>query len=261
MRITGTWTIAKPFGVPVRIHWSVPLFAFLAGGVHFAPGAWIAALLLVLIHEAGHAFVVKRVGARPIALDVLGFGGLCWWEGSVTPIGRACIAWGGVWAQMIVLALTLIGVAIWGRPEQPFYNQMIDVAITSNLWLIGINLLPIAPLDGKEAWSLFPLLKRRFSRRAAPAKTESVLIRAALPPPEMRTQTKNSKTPAPAPMPSKKPTKNAFPPLDAYEPAEDDFTAEARAVIERARAIAREASTQSPPPSDVNPDADRRGRR
>ena len=49
MRIPGSWTVARPFGVPVRIHWSVPLFALLAGGIKIAPGAWLAAVLLVLL--------------------------------------------------------------------------------------------------------------------------------------------------------------------------------------------------------------------
>ena len=49
MRIPGSWTIARPFGVPVRIHWSVPVCALLAGGLEVSPGAWLAYLLLVLI--------------------------------------------------------------------------------------------------------------------------------------------------------------------------------------------------------------------
>src|SRR5262245_9556225 len=162
MRTPGSWTVARPFGVPIRIHWSVPVCALLAGGLHVAPGAWLAYLLLILIHEAGHALVVRRVGARALALDVLGFGGLCWWEGAVTPIQRACIAWGGVWAQMVVLAIAGACVLLFGKPAHPFVAQMVDVAIVSNLWLIGVNLLPIPPLDGKDAWSLFPLLRRRF---------------------------------------------------------------------------------------------------
>jgi hypothetical protein len=117
MRIAGSWTVARPFGVPIRLHWSIPVCALLAGGLRVAPGAWLAYLLLVLIHEAGHAFVVRRVGARALALDVLGFGGLCWWEGSVTPIQRACIAWGGVWAQMVVLAVTGACVLLLGMPD------------------------------------------------------------------------------------------------------------------------------------------------
>lgn len=217
----GSWTVARPFGVPIRLHWSIPVCALLAGGFRFAPGAWLAYLLLILIHEAGHAYVVRRVGARALALDVLGFGGLCWWEGSVTPIQRACIAWGGVWAQMVVLAIAGAGVLVLGMPSHPFAAQMVEVALWSNLWLIGLNLLPIPPLDGKEAWSLFPLLRRRFAlRRAARA---SARVRVLVVP---HLDSKQIASPPPAT-------------ADAGDP---ELTPEVLAVIERARAIAREAA-------------------
>lgn len=177
MRIPGSWTIARPFGVPVRIHWSVPVCALLAGGLEVSPGAWLAYLLLVLIHEAGHAFVVRRVGGRATALDILGFGGLCWWDGEVTALGRACIAWGGIWAQMIVFAIVGVAVLFLGHPSSRFANQMIEVALTSNLWLMGINLLPIPPLDGGHAALLLAGARReRAVRKAAIAVAALVVL-------------------------------------------------------------------------------------
>lgn len=239
MRIPGSWTVARPYGVPIRLHWSIPVCALLAGGFRFAPGAWLAFLLLVLIHEAGHALVVRRVGARALALDVLGFGGLCWWEGPVTPLQRACIAWGGVWAQMVVLAVVGGAVLIFGKPANAFAAQMVDVAIVSNLWLIGLNLLPIPPLDGKEAWSLFPLLRRRFAlrraRRAAPA------LRAVV-------------------VPELDEKQIAAPPHASVvdDIADADLTPEALAVIERARTIAREAALEPRQAGDAQGEAARR---
>jgi Zn-dependent protease len=248
MRIPGSWTIARPFGVPLRIHWSVPVCALLAGGIRVAPGAWLAYLLLVLIHEAGHALVVRRAGGRPTALEVLGFGGLCWWEGSVSPVGRACIAWGGVWAQMVVLALTLAGTAVFGKPgnDHGFVAQMIDVAITGNLWLIGVNLLPIPPLDGAEAWRLFPLLARRRAARRAllapPSARVAPLGRLQIPVPRLSRREIERPTPA-----------SSIPDFD-----EHSFTPEALAVIERARTIAREAAQGPRPAGDMEGQGDRK---
>lgn len=222
MRIAGSWTIARPFGVPIRIHWSVPVCALLAGGLKVAPGAWLAYLLLILIHEAGHAFVVRRVGARALALDVLGFGGLCWWEGSVTPIQRACIAWGGVWAQMVVFAIAGVSVLLVGMPAHPFAAQMVDVALVSNLWLIGVNLLPIPPLDGKEAWSLFPLLRRRFEQRRARRALSRVSVLVV-------------------PHLDEKQIVDPSPP-GADDQDDPELSDEARAVVDRALAIARAAA-------------------
>jgi hypothetical protein len=42
-----------------------------------------------------------------------------------------------------------------------------QVFTTTNLWIIGFNLLPIEPLDGARAWPLFPLLWRRLRRGPA----------------------------------------------------------------------------------------------
>jgi stage IV sporulation protein FB len=232
MRLPGSLTIARPFGVPVRIHWSVPVCALLAGvslsgGLHLAPGAWLAFVLLVLIHEAGHAFIVRRVGARALALDVTGFGGLCWWEGSVTPIQRACIAWGGIWAQLVVLAITVTAVLLLGEPGHWFVKEMVGVAITSNLWLIGINLLPIRPLDGKEAWSLFPLLwRRRLAARRRRAAHLLATVRVLSPQLDRRQIAKPSRA-------------------DEQDDLRDggDLTPEAQEVLERVRDIvAREGA-------------------
>ncbi len=275
MRFSGSWTIARVFDVPIRIHWSVPVFVLLAGGFRFVPGTWLGALLLILIHEVGHAFVVRQVRARALSIEVLGFGGLCVWEGEVTRVQRACIAWGGVWAQMIVLAAALIGVAVFGEPQNVFAQQMVDAAIRSNLWLIGVNLLPIPPLDGSEAWPLFPLLWRRFQRRRAlknaaqralagdrsAAATLSAITGHTTTPPA------RSEPPATRTTTSSKPPVDVLtkggklrisvldqrqirrPPSTFEETDDPDLTPEAIAIVEAARKIAREAA--------VNPNSDK----
>ncbi|HVV86735.1 MAG TPA: hypothetical protein VHE35_26940 [Kofleriaceae bacterium] len=58
-------------------------------------------------------------------------------------------------------------------------QQLVGALTVGNVWLMAINLLPIPPLDGAEAWPLFPLLWRhvrdgRRRRRRARA-TRSTL--------------------------------------------------------------------------------------
>lgn len=235
MRIAGSWTIARPFGVPIRIHWSVPVCAVLAGRLRIAPGAWLAFVLLILIHEIGHLLVVRRVGARARALDVLGFGGLCWWDGAVTPLQRACIAWGGIWAQMFVLLVTGLAVLALGKPSHAFAADMVDVALVGNLWLMGVNLLPIPPLDGSEAWSLFPLLRRRLAARRAARRLP---IRIDVWSPSARSSAAPPTSSVPAALPSTK--LPAGPAADDVD--EGDYTPEVLEVLERTRAIARDAA-------------------
>lgn len=254
MRIAGSWTIARPFGVPLRIHWSVPVCAFLAGGLRIAPGAWIAFLLLLAVHQAGHVIVVRRAGARPVALEVLGLGGHCRWEGAVTPFQRAWFAWGGILAQLVVLIVAGGAVLAFGKPSHELAAQAVDVALFGNLWLAGINLLPLPGLDGKDAWSLFPLLRRRSAARRAsnaPAqKSLGAVLRADLREAGKRSvlfaprsgldlrRVPFSSSPA-APRPAKNPSASAG--HDADDVDERDYTPEVLEVLDRARAIAREA--------------------
>ncbi|HXU80315.1 MAG TPA: hypothetical protein VN914_02890 [Polyangia bacterium] len=158
--VLGQWG-----GAPVRAHWTIPFGAFVFGHLQFVPGFWLGFFLLILIHELGHAIVVRSQRCRVISIDVHGLGGLCQWSGSATPIGRARIAWGGVQAQLLALLFTLVLVEMFGRPTA-FSAQLVSAFTDTNVILILINLIPVPPLDGAEAWKLPGLLWRRGRRQA-----------------------------------------------------------------------------------------------
>jgi stage IV sporulation protein FB len=148
-------------GVPVRLHWTLPLGAFLFGGWSLAPMFWLGFVLLVFLHELGHAVLVTRLRHRVVAIDITGFGGMCRWSGAATPIERAIISWGGVLAQLAALVVaTSLAVAMPGLRHGPAAS-LLSVFLHTNLWLIGLNLLPFPPLDGATAWRIIPLLRRR----------------------------------------------------------------------------------------------------
>jgi hypothetical protein len=153
----------------------------------FAPAAWLAFLVIVLLHEVGHALVVRALRHRVVALEVTGFGGLCRWSGAATPLERSLIAWGGVLAQAVLLIVALVVFALGGFRVVPFGGELAYTFVWTNLWLIGLNLLPFAPLDGAEAWRLFPELGRwrrsRLDARAGRALLEQILARPAPPRP------------------------------------------------------------------------------
>ena len=88
----GYFKLGRFGGAPVRLHWSAPLGAFAFCGFSFVPGAWGAFLLLILMHELGHAFLVRRFGLYLVSVDVHGLGGLCQWSGTTTPTRRALLA-------------------------------------------------------------------------------------------------------------------------------------------------------------------------
>jgi len=148
-------------GVPVRLHWTLPLGAFLFGGWSLAPMFWLGFVLLVFLHELGHAVLVTRLRHRVVAIDITGFGGMCRWSGAATPIERSIISWGGVLAQLAALAVAAsLAVAVPGL-RYSLAAPLLSVFLHTNLWLIGLNLLPLPPLDGATAWQIVPLLRRR----------------------------------------------------------------------------------------------------
>jgi len=152
---TGYLQVAKLGGAPVRIHWSVAVGAVMFVGLRFAPAAWLAFALLVLVHELGHAAAVLFFRLEVVSVDVHGFGGVCRWDGVATAWQRAVIAWGGVLAQLALLVATEGLLLTAGRPTSSFAVDMVSVFTETNLWLMLINLIPVPPLDGANAWTIF----------------------------------------------------------------------------------------------------------
>lgn len=141
--------------VPIRLHASVPIGFFVFSGFRVLPVWWTCLLVLILLHELGHAVVVRLAGGRATEVMLTGFGGHCAWRGEVSPLGRAAIACGGVAAQLILLIIALLLRAFDLIPGGEVAGTVFAAATMSNAWIIGFNLLPISPLDGAEAW-LFP---------------------------------------------------------------------------------------------------------
>ena len=187
---SGYLVIGRFRGAPIRLHWTVPIGIVVFTGLRIAPGAWLAFVLILLVHELGHAVAVAYSRLRVTSVDVLGFGGLCHWSGYPTPRQRVLIAWGGVLAQAALAVVTFASVLSLGRPAHPFAADLVDTFLRTNLWLIMINLLPIPPLDGVEAWGVVRLITAARARRRmdaaqtaerALAAEERARARAALP--------------------------------------------------------------------------------
>ena len=175
----GAVQVGKIAGVPVRLHWSVLLGAVVFTGFSFSPVRWICLVGLIVAHEVGHALVVKASGARAIAIDVNALGGLCHWQGRVSALGRAAIAWGGVWAQLVILVVALFADGFTPAVRSDVTEQVLWTLTVSNAWLIGFNLLPFSPLDGADAWQL-PILLGVRARRRLSGKIQPVQVQRSL---------------------------------------------------------------------------------
>lgn len=180
---SGYWTIGKWRGIPIRFHWTLPLGAAYFGRSN--PGAWVGFVLLILIHELGHAAIVRHFRLRVLEVAVAGFGGFCRWSGSASQTQIAWIAWGGVAAQGVVYVVTRVLAELGMIPGGLFAWGLFWTFTETNLWLIGFNLLPIPPLDGARAWSIFKLKYQNW-RGLAPFREARRKPKVEKPPPPKR---------------------------------------------------------------------------
>ncbi|HVA50517.1 MAG TPA: site-2 protease family protein [Pirellulales bacterium] len=160
-------------GVPVRVHPLFWLVTLLLGMSHDAKPVevllWVAAVFVsILVHEFGHAVMIRYYGWRPrIILHSLG--GLAAYEPTYhrtwpqVAISFAGPAAGFLLAALVALAIRLAGHEVQLDWKDPFplpirfeffhatnLNRfIIDLFFVNILWGC-INLLPIYPLDGGQ---------------------------------------------------------------------------------------------------------------
>lgn len=137
------------------VHWSAPIGFFVFFGFAVRPVGWLLLAAIILMHEWGHAALVRRFGLYVQSITLTGTGGECAWAGHATPPQRAMIAWGGVLGQLPALVLGLIASALLPPKAHPLLLEVTTTLVAINVMLIGFNLLPVPGLDGWQAWRLF----------------------------------------------------------------------------------------------------------
>ncbi|MGH7137925.1 MAG: site-2 protease family protein, partial [Pirellulales bacterium] len=166
-------------GVPVRVH---PLFwlvsVLLVATQNVKPATvllWVAAVFVsILVHEFGHAVMIRRYGWRP-RIILYSFGGLAAYEPTwhrtwpKVAISFAGPAAGFLLAAVVAVAIRLAGHEVTLRLDHPFpiplrfegfytadgkelvsLNDFIGDVLFVNIFWGFINLLPIYPLDGGQ---------------------------------------------------------------------------------------------------------------
>lgn len=141
-------------GIPVFAHVSLPLGLLIVSRLSFAPQAWLGFVVVVVAHELGHAFLLRRYRLPVLGIVLHMAGGECHTTTNISSWESAIVAWGGIAAQLLLFCFmaTLTTLGAW---SQAFVDSTFYYTLTAmNLGLAGLNLLPIAPLDGREAWRL-----------------------------------------------------------------------------------------------------------
>jgi Zn-dependent protease len=171
----GNLIISSWRGIPVYLHWSLLVWCMLAfivgggviGGLLMVP----LLILLMAIHEYGHALVARARGTAVHSIRLYLFHGVCIHELPYSEFEEIQIAWGGVLAQL--LALTLVIPLYYLSSEflvlnNVVLNTLFLVFVNINVLTIGLNLLPFRGLDGRIAWKILPLAFQSLRSRVQP---------------------------------------------------------------------------------------------
>ncbi|SEN86194.1 site-2 protease family protein [Actinacidiphila rubida] len=166
--MTGSFRIGRIGGVPLRLHWSVPVLVIVIGyglgrgtlpawvpdrsGAVYAATAVIGSVLLavsLLLHEAAHATAARRSG-----IDVEDV--TLWALGGVTRMGRPRTAGVALWVAIVGPLASLViggaalgaGIGLHSAPSWALPAALLAWLGWANLLLGVFNLLPAVPLDG-----------------------------------------------------------------------------------------------------------------
>lgn len=151
---------------PVRLHWSLLLGGFLFCAAQPHPLLLLGYVLLLLAHLLGHLLATAGTRLRVSGAMLHALGGELLGEGEVSPVRRSLIALCGVLAQLALLLLALC----LAMPA-----DLHDALTRRNGVMLLLNLVPLKPLDGAQAWRLPRRLlaaRRARFRPAAPSQRQ-----------------------------------------------------------------------------------------
>jgi Zn-dependent protease len=146
---SGSLSLGRYAGIPVRAHWSMALVAALFGTnlaavLGIVPGiiATVAFFASILAHEFGHALVARRYGVQTESIDLWALGGVARLDReSPSPKADGLIALAGP-AVSLLIGVSTFALAV------VFDSQVLGWVGFVNIVLAVFNMLPGAPLDG-----------------------------------------------------------------------------------------------------------------
>ncbi|MEW6284119.1 MAG: M50 family metallopeptidase, partial [Candidatus Eremiobacterota bacterium] len=181
------------FGIDVRVHWTFPI-VFLWLGFNFITVAAVATLFFtVLLHELGHCFAARSVGAQAREILMLPFGGL-----ALTSGGRTAAQW--IWISLagplmhVPIALLCAGyltqagvppglsdlnpLAPLTPPDTSLVDFYVYCVLRLQVFLFCLNMLPAYPLDGGQV--LVGLMSSRLPLKATLGVAAALSVLATL---------------------------------------------------------------------------------
>jgi stage IV sporulation protein FB len=142
---------------PLRLHWSLLLGAALFCTLQPRPLLLLGYAAILLVHVFGHALALSGTHLGVSGVMLHGLGGELLGEGETTPLRRSVIALSGVLAQLALLLGALLAARLLPA-------DLADAFVRRNGILLLLNLIPMRPLDGAQAWRLIPRLRAAMRR-------------------------------------------------------------------------------------------------
>ena len=155
--LSGSISLGRLAGAPLRIHWSAVLVAVLVGGALYPDFGLVGTLIVVVaffasivVHEAAHALVARHYGITTTSIDLWALGGMARLEAEpTTPRAEGWIAAAGPLASLAIGAVGIGGVFALYAIDAPVELLRVFGWIGLVNAALGIfNLLPGSPLDG-----------------------------------------------------------------------------------------------------------------
>jgi Zn-dependent protease len=171
-----SWDLGTWGRIPVSMHWTVLLaFAWLylfTWSLLATAIASAAFFVLLVAHEYGHVFVLRRRRIAVTGITLYGIHGETRYnEYAAKPGDVVAVAWGGVAAQALILAVAALVRFTVDFSSMPLAaviaGPVLMVFTTLNVFLMIIALLPIGPFDGHAAWQAIPRMRKAVRRKPA----------------------------------------------------------------------------------------------
>lgn len=169
----------KLFGIPVKADWSVIVILVYAMPVSRSyldyPLCVLSYIGLIVIHELGHAALVKFFKYEILEINILFNGGNCVCTHPDYEFEYSVISWGGVIAQFLAL-LAALALLFYSQYIPAGISNVLEVPLLSvfiflNIFMIIINLVPYKDFDGVYAWKIFrylPVIKKKTPINTGP---------------------------------------------------------------------------------------------
>ncbi len=175
--------LGKWRGIRISVHWTVliglPWLYYHTRSASATAISFVAFFFLLLAHELGHAAVALWRNVAVGEIRLLFIHGLCMHDEPYHEKDDVLIAWGGVAAQLVVLVIALGAnklLAILSPFTYQIASPLFQVLTATNILMMIINLIPVAPLDGAKAWRILPMLWERAKGMSWVASLRKLLV-------------------------------------------------------------------------------------